>query len=155
MGVSALRGLVYPRDCRRRRIASHDRTGGNADYAPIPAGQTLTLAALEGAGCISHIWITISTPEQHYLRRLVLRAYWDGEANPSIEAPIGDFFGVGHGRAQHFQSLPLNMVTGGSTQARNQAAMNCFFPMLFERGARFTVTNEGEQPVKSFYGVGA
>jgi hypothetical protein len=151
MGPGALRGLVYPRQHKRKRVSSWDREGKNADFLRIPPGQTSTLASIDGAGCISHIWVTINSPEQHYLRRLILRAYWDGESNPSIEAPIGDFFGVGHGRAQHYQSLPLNMVTGGGVQAANRAAMNCFFPMPYGRGARFTLTNEGEQQVNSFY----
>lgn len=151
MGVSALRGLVYPREHKSRRFSSYDREGRNADFLLIAPGATATLAEIRGAGCISHIWTTIKSDEPHFLRRLILRAYWNKETTPSIEAPIGDFFGVGHARAQHFQSLPLNMVTGGDPQKADWAAMNCFFPMPFTDGARFTLTNEGEQVVRSFY----
>ncbi|MFN2454711.1 MAG: glycoside hydrolase family 172 protein [Pyrinomonadaceae bacterium] len=151
MGASALRGLIYPREHRSRRVSSYDRTGKNADFLELAAGATATLASIRGAGCISHIWMTIKSFEKDYLRRLILRAYWNEETTPSIEAPIGDFFGVGHARVQPFQSLPLNMVTGGDPQKKDWAAMNCFFPMPFAGGARFTLTNEGEQPVPSLY----
>ena len=83
--------------------------------------------------------ITINSQEQDYLRKLILRAYWDGSDQPSIETPVGDFFGVGHGRVSNYWSLPLNMVTGGRPESQSRAAMNCFFPMPFARGARITL----------------
>ena len=89
--------LYRVRDAHSARASSYDRSGGNADMRPIAPGGTLVLADLKGPGCIRHIWVTISSDEEYYLRRLALRMYWDGEQNPSVEAPIGDFFGVGHG----------------------------------------------------------
>jgi hypothetical protein len=77
--------------------------------------------------------------------------WWDGETEPSVETPIGDFFGVGHAKASHYWSLPLSMVTGGRAAQTNQAAMNSFFPMPFARGARIAVENQGERPVQAFY----
>jgi hypothetical protein len=77
--------------------------------------------------------------------------YWDGEALPSVEVPLGDFFGVGHSRVSHYMSQPLNMVTDTWALQINAAAMNCFFPMPYESGARITVQNESPQPLKSLY----
>lgn len=148
---SGLGQLFRARAAKRRRASSWNQTGKNADRYPVPAGQTHTLADIKGAGCIRHIWITISTQEPDYLRRLILRAYWDGETSPSVETPIGDFFGVGHARATNYWSLPLNMVTGGQPAEQNRAAMNCFFPMPFSKSARITVENQGEQQVGSLY----
>jgi hypothetical protein len=128
---------------RLRRISSYDRSGGNADMRSIEAGQTLTLLDEKGPGEISHIWITINSPEKYHLKKLVLRMYWDDELDPSVEAPIGDFFGLGNGDYFMYQSLPLAV---GSTKA-----LNCFFPMPFNKAARITVTNEGVQKVDSFY----
>ena len=51
-----------------------------------------------GPGIVSHVWVTIASDDPHHLKALVLRMYWDGEATPSVEAPIGDFFGLGLGR---------------------------------------------------------
>jgi len=143
--------LYLAREGRRRRSSSWNRTGRNADRVGVEPGGAAVIADLQGAGSIRHIWITIADNEPDYLRRLVLRAYWDGETAPSIESPIGDFFGVGHARVSNYWCLPLNMVTGGTPQTQGRAAMNCFFPMPFARGARLTVENQGQQPVGSLY----
>jgi len=135
--------LYRVRDAHSARASSYDRSGGNADMRPIAPGGTLVLADLKGPGCIRHIWVTISSDEEYYLRRLALRMYWDREQNPSVEAPIGDFFGVGHGIVSPYISLPLAMITS--------RGFNCYFPMPFNKSARITVTNDGQQVVKAFY----
>ena len=56
-----------------------------------------------------HIWVTLGSDEPDALRKVVLRAWWDGEPEPSVNVPIGDFFGVGHGLTTNFASLPLQM----------------------------------------------
>ena len=147
---TGLSGLVHRRNAKSARASSWDRTGKNKDSIPIPAGQTAVIADIQGAGCVKHIWMTIASQEEYYPRRVLLRAYWDGEEQPSIESPIGDFFGVGHGVTNHFMSLPLNMVTRQDRPQRH-AAMNCFFPMPFAQGARFEIVNEGEQDIAAFY----
>jgi hypothetical protein len=148
---SGLGQLFLARGGRRRRSSSWDRTGKNADRARVEPGATAAIAEISGAGCVRHIWITISDQELDYLRRLVLRAYWDGESTPSVESPIGDFFGVGHARVSNYWCLPLSMVTGGRPQSENRAAMNCFFPMPFGSGARLTVENQGREVVRALY----
>lgn len=135
--------LPEPHDYVLKRISSYDRSGGNADYRKIPAGETLTLVDEPGPGVIAHIWITINSPEQYHLKKLVLRMYWDGEADPSVETPIGDFFGLGNGDYFLYQSLPLAV---GATKA-----LNSFFPMPFAKRGKITVTNEGKEPVANFY----
>ena len=138
-----LGSLPQPKDYRLKRVSSWDQTGGNADSKQINPGQTLTVLDESGPGVISHIWVTIASPENFHLKRLVLRMYWDGEAEPSVETPIGDFFGLGNGDYFLYQSLPLAV---GSTKA-----LNSFFPMPFGRSARITVTNEGQRKVDAFY----
>lgn len=138
-----LGSLPQPKDYRLKRVSSWDQTGGNADSKQINPGQTLTVLDEKGPGVISHIWVTIASPENFHLKKLVLRMYWDGEAEPSVETPIGDFFGLGNGDYFLFQSLPLAV---GSTKA-----LNSFFPMPFSRSARITVTNEGQRRVDAFY----
>jgi hypothetical protein len=149
IGVSPLSGLATLRDAQSHRASSWDRSGGNRDWIVIEAGQTATLADIAGAGCIRHIWFTISCEDKAYLRKLVLRMYWDGETQPSVETPVGDFFGVGHAVAAHFISLPLNM-TGASGRLQH-AGMNCFFPMPFAKGARITIENQCQVRVGALY----
>ncbi len=145
VGASPLRGLARLRDCRRKRISSWDRKGGNVDFIPIPAGKTIDIARIKGAGCITHIWCTIACEEKYYLRKMLLRIYWDGEKEPSVETPIGDFFGIGHGLTKNFTSLPLSM------SPQDGKSFNCFFPMPFANGARIEVTNECKKDVRAFY----
>jgi Protein of unknown function (DUF2961) len=138
-----LTGLSAVHDYVQKRSSSYDRSGANADSRVIAAGQTLTLLDDAGPGIITHIWFTIASPEKYHLKKLVFRAYWDGEATPSVESPVGDFFGLGLGDYVLYQSLPL--------QVASDNALNAFFPMPFQKTARLTVTNEGTQAVDAFY----
>ena len=133
LGLDSLAGLArLGEGVRSRRWSSYDRQGGNADNWPIAAGETITLGETDGAGCIRHIWVTTSE-DHHNLRGLVLRMYWDGQEEPSVACPLGDFFGLGHAKATYYQSLPLQAFYLG---------LNCWFPMPFATGARITVTND-------------
>lgn len=128
---------------RSRRISSYDRTGGNNDRLSIEPGKTAVLAEIKGPAAIHHIWVTISA-EPFYGRKIILRMYWEGEESPSVEVPIGDFFGVGHGLNRNFSSLPINCSSNGR-------ARNCYWYMPFQKSARVTATNEGTRTVGAFY----
>jgi hypothetical protein len=125
------------------RVSSYDRTGGNRDAISIEPGATTVLANIRGPAAIQHIWVTIAA-EPFYGRKLILRMYWDGEDSPSVEAPVGDFFGVGHGLNRNFSSLPIACSSEGR-------ARNCYWYMPFHRDARITITNEGTHAVDAFY----
>ena len=127
---SPLSGLVHVKDGRSRRESSWDRTGGNRDFAVVEPGETAVLADLVGAGVIEHIWLTTRCYSPMYLRKLVLEMYWDGEDNPSVRSPLGDFFGVGHATCTHYVSLPLSMVFGPRRGPKGPfaAAMNSLLP---------------------------
>lgn len=146
-----LGGLARARTYRSRRVSSYDTSGANIDARPIKSGERLVLADIEGAGVIKHLWFTINCHDKHYPRSLVFRAWWDGEEQPSIECPVGDFFGVGHGRVSNYMSLPLNMVSGSRALELGMAAMNCFFAMPFRKGARLEIENQSPEDVLSFY----
>jgi hypothetical protein len=126
-----------------KRISSYDRTGGNNDRLSIEPGKTAVLAEIKGPAAIHHIWVTISA-ESFYGRKIILRMYWEGEESPSVEVPIGDFFGVGHGLNRNFSSLPINCSSNGR-------ARNCYWYMPFQKSARITATNEGTRTVGAFY----
>jgi hypothetical protein len=123
--------------------SSFDRTGGNRDYWSIPAGGVQEVLNATGPGVVTHIWFTISARSGDHLKELVLRAYWDGSAKPSVEAPIGDFFGLNLNSYQIYESAYLACSPGKS--------LNCYFAMPYRGSARITVTNEGKQEVGSFY----
>ncbi len=142
---TSLRDLARARSGRRCRASSWDRTGGNKDYVSIPLGGTATLLETTGAGIITHIWITTACDEADYLRKAVLRMWWDNELEPSVEVPLGDFFGIGHGLTRPFSSAALDMSAQGGK------AFNCFFAMPFERHARVEVANECSDHVLVLY----
>ncbi|HEV2280692.1 MAG TPA: glycoside hydrolase family 172 protein [Acidobacteriaceae bacterium] len=124
-------------------VSSAEATGGNADFRTVTPGQTLTIFDADGPAVISHLWFTISDPEPYHLKRIVLRIYWDGEESPSVETPIGDFFGLGLGEYFNWHS---EMLSVGSSKA-----LNSFFPMPFQKHARITITNEGKMTLSSLY----
>jgi hypothetical protein len=135
--------LTSPRDYKQNRSSSYDRSGGNADARAVAPGEMLTVLDDSGPGVITHIWITIASDEQFHLKKLVLRIYWDSESAPSVEAPIGDFFGLGLGEYFLYQSMPLSVAP--------DKALNSFFVMPFQKHARITVTNEGSQKMDALY----
>ena len=108
----------------------------------IDPGETLTLCDISGPGVIRRIWVTLPAKKENLLG-FVLRGYWDGQITPSIEAPIGGFFGCSHGIATAYQSAVHSMT--------DSAGMSIFLPMPFTKHARFTVTNEGDQRRVPFY----
>jgi len=146
-GLSPLRGLAKLRDATTRRFSSYDRTGGNDDRLHIEPGRTVTIAEHSGAGVVTHIWATLACKSESFLRKIVLRAYWDGEDDPSVEAPIGDFFGIGHARTKNFASLPMQ------ASPEDGKAFNCYFPMPFASHMKMTITNEAEDDLLFYYYV--
>ncbi|MEX0720754.1 MAG: glycoside hydrolase family 172 protein [Balneolaceae bacterium] len=134
------------KDYTSERISSYDRSGANDDgnwQDQIQPDETRTIGEVEGPGIIKHIWTTIASSEYYHLKKIVLRMYWDGEENPSVEVPIGDFFGLGLGK--------YNLYDSEFTSVGSQRALNASFPMPFRESARITVTNEGEQAIDAYY----
>ena len=145
----SLEQLSRKRVGRSKRISSFDRTGGNSDRWSLGAGETKVLADITGPGIIRHIWFTIGCDDPLYLRKCVLRMYWDGQDHPSVESPVGDFFGVGHSKVTSHSCAVMNM---SANQGQDKSAgMNCYWPMPFARGARISVENQGETEVRAWY----
>ncbi len=145
MGVLA--HLAQMRRGRTRRISSYDRTGGNFDCISIAAGETVTLAALGGCGTIRHIWCTMDHADPMHRRNMLVRMYWDGAEEPSVECPLGDFFGQGWGAHYTWMSWGL------CAAPKDGLALNCYLPMPFERGARIEIWNDSAEACRAFYYV--
>ncbi len=92
----------------------------------IKAHSTFTIAEIDGPGSIQHIWMT---PTGNW-RWEILRIYWDDEPTPSVEVPVGDFFGMGWGQYSPLQSLAVCVNPG--------SAFNCYWPMPFRKKCRIT-----------------
>ena len=109
--------LTRPMDYSFRHTSSADPTGANRDSLKVAPGETVTLFDADGPGAISHIWFTFGDREPFHLKRVVLRIWWDGEGTPSVEAPVGDFFGLGLGE---YPFLAIRSAVGGQRQEHEQ-----------------------------------
>jgi len=130
------------------RFSSSDSTGKNYDAVNLESGQTMEIVNFEGAGCFRHIYFTVLDVTPHYLLDMVIRMYWDGEEEPSVEVPFGDLFGMRYERVRLFQSLMVTVNQGRSNPILfGSHGFNTYFPMPFSDGARITLTNDGEQAI--------
>src|SRR5262245_31774309 len=102
MFESHLANLPKLRNYRSRRVSSFDRSGGNRDWIQVAAGERKVLVDIPGPGIIRHIWMTMGFPHDDYLRRVILRMFWNDCPEPSVDCPIGDLFGLGHARRKDF-----------------------------------------------------
>lgn len=147
--MSALKNLYQERKGKRMRVSSYDRTGGNFDFYVINPKAKKVIMDIQASGMITHIWVTMGTfphrPDAMLERKVVLRMYWDNECEPSVEAPIGDFFGMGHGMSKNFVSAPLTMCP------QDGRGYNCYFPMPFEKAARIEVENESDDQMMLYF----
>jgi len=138
------------------RLTSSDPNSGNEDWRYLEPGGTLVLADIHGPGCIVHLRDNITSKEPHHLQYHVLRMYWDSEVGPSVEAPVGDFFGIGFGFTEKINSslVCIDQRPGRLTDpAAMGAARNCYFPMPFKKSARITLTNEGKERSQHWFEV--
>jgi len=144
----AQRSIAIPNYARSQsykslKQSSFDRSGGNQDSMRVEPGKTIDVFQSAGPGVITHIWFTIAAQSPRHLKELVMRIYWDDNQKPSVETPVGDFFGLNLGDYFLYQSAFLN--------CSSIKALNCYFAMPFRRSAHITIANEGERPVNSFY----
>ncbi len=107
----------------------------------IKPGETFVMADIQGQGAIQHIWMT---PTGNW-RYSIFRMQWDGEAEPSVEVPVGDFFGVGWGAYAPISSLPICVNPG--------SAFNSYWEMPFRKSARITMQNLDDKEMVLYYQI--
>jgi len=128
-----------------RSSSSNEDITRNGDARSIPAGGTITLMDEKGPGIVTHFWNTVGSYDLFYPRSLVLRIYYDGMETPSVETPLGDFFGVGHGAHKTFTSQPVTVSSRGRSRV-------CYWQMPFKESIKITISNDNpEMKVDSFY----
>ncbi|WP_135211252.1 glycoside hydrolase family 172 protein [Vitreimonas flagellata] len=120
----------------------HGRKGSAVRH--VQNGETITLADITGNGTIRHIWLT-THDKAHLLRGALIRIYWEGQKHPSVELPLGEFFGFANGKANAFQSV-FHSVS--STKG-----MNSWLPMPFTKHARIEFVNQSGARLPLFYQI--
>lgn len=165
--VNGMNELSMLSDAKTRSICPENFTGeagkggmckledGNAQYAArdlgtgwkvnpyifIEPGETFEIANIEGSGIIQHIWMTPTG----VWRNVIIRFYWDDQENPSVEAPVGDFFASGWNQYAQLSSLAVCVNPG--------SAFNCYWQMPFRKRCRITLENIGEERVTYYYQI--
>ena len=138
-------GIARLKNYTSARISSGNRNVlSNDDSKKIMPGDTLVMANVTGPGMITHIWLTVADNEYAWPRLVRIRVYYDDAKTPSVDAPLGDFFGVGHGSERNLNSMMIHDSSFGR-------ARNSYWPMPYQKRCRITVTNEGHRVVPMFY----
>jgi hypothetical protein len=145
-GDAALDAITRAQHFEARRASSSNADlTRNGDAKSIAPGATLVLMDEDGPGMITHFWNTLGAFDPFHGRSVALRIYYDGNEKPSVEAPLGDFFGVGHGAYKDFTSAPVTVSSHGRSRA-------CYWRIPFRKHIKVTVTNESPTyKVDSFY----
>ena len=142
-----LRKLARITNAKTGRASSWETNGRNADRWTIEPGETRVLAEIEGPGAITHIWMT----QRNHYRECLLRFTWDDAKYPSVLVPLGDFFCLGHGIVNSFQSMLFTASTRSAYTFNNGCALNCYAPMPFREGARIELVNESDEPHMQYF----
>lgn len=148
-----LSGTFHGQSRGRRHVSAGERNrqGGSPrdlgtgwkvnPYIIIPPGETFEIAHITGSGMINHIWMT---PTGKW-RDAIIRFYWDGDRQPSVECPVGDFFASGWNEYAQLSSLAVCVNPG--------SAFNCYWQMPFREECRITLENRSEEPVTYYYQI--
>lgn len=159
-----LNQLPFMKRGKSRAINAENRTGekGKGGMAASPLGvgrkgspclnnvqpgETVTLAEINGGGCINHIWITVdnktSDQDCFVMRDLVLRMWWDDQKTPAVEVPLGDFFCCGFAKECYINAAPIVVVPS--------RGLNSYFSMPFRSHAKIELINEHRNPIPAFF----
>ena len=106
----------------------------------VEPGETAVLADVAGPGVVRHIWMTLFPA--HYGTG-ILRMHWDGESDPSVEVPVGEFFACGHGIPADLSSAAVCVNPVGG--------LNSYWPMPFRHRCRITLENRGAEPIPALF----
>ncbi|NQX56986.1 DUF2961 domain-containing protein [Pedobacter panaciterrae] len=132
---------------KTKRVSSYDSSGDNHDNLQnIKSGEKRIIFDVKGTGMINHIWITMG-PEPNVLSRndVIIKMYWDGNDRPSVESPIGPFFGQGWNESYLFTSAVL------AATPTNGNGLVSYFAMPFSKGARIEIENQSGKDIRSLY----
>jgi hypothetical protein len=136
------------RNRRTGRCSSWDTSGRNQDSWVIAPGETRVLADIQGPAQITHLWMT----QANHYRECLLRITYDNAPAPSVSVPLGDFFGLGHGLVNSYQSLLFSASTRMPYEFNQGCALNCYAPMPFRERAVVELVNESaEHHMQYFY----
>jgi hypothetical protein len=108
----------------------------------IPANSSFTMAEIEGPGAIQHMWMTCAP---NAWRNFIFNIYWDGEEEPSVRVPLGDFFCNGWCERANVNSLPVSVNPAGG--------FNSYWEMPFRKSAKIVMENRADHDTILYYQI--
>ncbi|MFT7696311.1 MAG: hypothetical protein ACI8P2_004947, partial [Candidatus Latescibacterota bacterium] len=141
--------LTQLRSGHTGRVSSWAHDGRNSDAWWIEPGQTRVLADIKGPGKITHIWMT----QPNHYRECLLKITWDNARYPSVLCPLGDFFGLGHGIVNSYQSLLFTASTNNNNRFNSGCALNSYVQMPFGERAVVEIINESKERHRQYFYV--
>lgn len=149
MNTNNLSNIYLKKNEIRKRESSYDRSGGNDDRIYIKPGESRIIFDVHTSGLIEHIWMTQMNfgdiIEKYAFRKVILKIYFEESKYPSVNVPLGDFFGLGHGESKNFVSEPLQM------SPENGRGLNSWWPMPFKKACKIEVINECDLTLMLYY----
>lgn len=145
-GGGGMADPVTDKDVRNKAVSAYAASGLGKGWKVNPcidinSGETMVIADIAGPGAIQQIWMT---PTGEW-RKTIIRMYWDGEDNPSVEAPVGDFFCTGWGVYARLSSLAVCVNPG--------SAFSCYWQMPFRKHCKITMENRDNKPMRLYYQI--
>ncbi|MFC1736908.1 glycoside hydrolase family 172 protein [Candidatus Hydrogenedentota bacterium] len=141
--------LTQISNAKTGRCSTWDTTGRNNDMWHLEPGETRVLADIKGPGAITHIWMT----QIRDYRECIIKITWDDAKHPSVVCPLGDFFGLGHGMVNSYDSIFFNASTRFNNKFNQPCALNCYLKMPFRKRAVIEMTNESKVTHRQFFYV--
>ena len=141
--------LAYIRAAQTGRASSWDETGRNSDAWWIEPGESTVLADIKGPGRITHLWLT----QANHYRECLLKITWDDADFPSVVCTLGDFFGLGHGLVNSYQSLLFSASTRSNHVFNAGCALNSYVQMPFRQRAVVELVNESSDRHRQYFYV--
>ncbi|MBN2392301.1 MAG: DUF2961 domain-containing protein [Anaerolineae bacterium] len=141
--------LTRLRDRKTGRCSSWDKSGRNHDLWIVQPGESVVLADIAGPAQITHIWMT----QLNHYRECLLKITYDDAPYPSVLAPLGDFFCLGHGLMNSFQSALFSSATLFPYHFNKPTALNSYAPMPFRERAVVELVNESDEPHRQYFYV--
>jgi hypothetical protein len=115
---------------------------------PVPGSYVAPVFEIHNA-----LGVNWEEPDPFYYRKVILKIFWDDQEQPSVLAPLGDFFCIGHSIPGNFSSLPITVSCKPEERHRfgGSAALNCYFPMPFRKRAKIVLENQNDVPYGQYF----
>jgi hypothetical protein len=117
-----------------------ENVASETGVSDVPANTTVTLADVTGKRTIRALKIRVAANQAVALSMARLRITWDGRAEPSVEAPIGLFFGAGSLENGAGKEWLVRGLLSNIHYANGNVELAMYFPMPFSKNAHLEIS---------------